>query len=132
MNTAHQLFVDEWVRSQDRLKALTAAGYQTANRQTAMVQFRRLMQREEVRAAIKTAKDAKSPQEMDEIDRAIAVCWDTIDGDTAQARDKSALLGVLTKLRGWDKVTKVEEDVKPPTFQFMPFSPADSTSTVPE
>lgn len=133
MTAAHRMFAEEWIRSHDRVKALKAGGYATHNRVSYMGQFRRLIGREDIKAVITAAsiKDNRHNMPKD-IAQAVKVCWDTIGSEGATARDKSAILGVLTKLEGWDKQEKADDDVKPPTFAYMPFQPVGFGPVVPD
>jgi hypothetical protein len=122
-------FVDEWICSRDRIKALEAGGYQTANKISAGAQFRRLMQSEDVKAAISSRDIESTGQTQAEIDKAIRICWEMINGG---GREASTFMGHLLKLKGWDKSTKDMGESPPPIFQNMPFTPNGCTSTVPE
>lgn len=136
MNTAQELFVNEWLRTHDRIKALAAAGYQTDKRTTAMVQFRRLMQREDIKAAINPNGTRTSspdiPEKTDELSEMIRICWDEIRDTGTTTKDRASLARLLASLRGWDKQEKETPDTLPPTFQYMPFTPSEVAEAVPE
>ena len=132
MTRAHSMFVTEWTKSHDRIKALQAGGYAIGNRVSAMARFRRLMGREDIKEAINTAEPSYETLNHEEIGSAIKVCWDVINSQTATARDKSAILGTLSKLKGWDKQEKDVKETLPPTFQYMPFTPSEAVEVVPE
>ena len=122
MNGNQKLFVEEWLRSQDRISALKAGGYQTDKRTSAMMCFRRLMEREDVKAAIDEQHILENPGTQDEIDKAIGICWKKIGEG---GREASTFMGHLLKLKGWDKSTKDTGDTEPPTFANMPFAPTE-------
>ena len=120
MNGNQELFVEDWIRNRDRISALQAGGYQTSNRQTAMICYRRLMQRDDVKAAIREHDLIENPRDQAEIDKAIEVCWAMINKG---GREASTFMGHLLKLKGWDKASRDDGEADPPTFANMPFTP---------
>ena len=130
MNSKHQAFVDAWVATHDRANSLSAAGYQTENKHSALVQFRRLMQREDIKAAI---EQQDSGDFSDKKARFMSLCWDKINDDMVSTKDQTSMARLFATLSGWDKDVKHDDDeLMPPTFQFMPFQPKDCGPVVPE
>jgi len=130
MNKGQKAFLEEWLNTHDRIKSLAAGGYQTDNRQTAMIQFRRLMQREDIQDALKHRDTRQTDTERDEL---TAFCWEGIRDTGITTKDKASLARLLSQLKGWDKEPKHDDDeLQPPTFQFMPFQPEGCGPVVPD
>jgi len=125
MNTKQKLFVEAWLESKDRLTALEAAGYRISSRVNANVQFRRLIEREDVKLAIARAECGETPVDEEGKQAIVDICWAQIRNDKLSAKDRSAFVSTLTKLQGWDKQVKVKTELLPPTFTNMPFTPTE-------
>jgi hypothetical protein len=109
----------------DGVRALQQAGYKTYNKLSTRAQLRRLLEREDVKAVIDKAAQAKTPEElceMDDKDRAVDACWRAID---AGGQGSGAFMTALTKLKGWDKGDQEDTEAQPPSFARMPFKPKE-------